>query len=436
MLNSDQTTRQIFQNLKEYYLNTEGVFVGAIDCLSGRKLDVQPIHEDLGDVVPFCLYYGETELARRQVNAALEAIRDWRFSNPRRPQWWKLDAYDWSDLLWGLIDWAESNSDRGIWKEIELLFERWNKTFVLPNGRAVGIAVKFPIPFPLPIAMLRSVGMYPELLVRWYRITRQEKYLRWAREIADQWLSDPFYQEFGLFPIASIGNVTTLKLICPLLVSCQKDRLYKVRVFKDNTNFVASLFALYEETRDRQIATEIARWLQQVSSRLVDDDGGVHMEWVPGGELGRVESSSFQIIDLMCDIHRLLDSSDALALASRVADFWLSQQGATGLFPYYAGETATSSDTQTDMSVALLKLAELSEEEKYYEAALKGLQGIAKFHYYPFGMANSVDINSGKVLDTVSKTKFYALSLKGWIALENYGRLFQEATFHDLLADR
>jgi hypothetical protein len=116
-------------------------------------------------------------------------------------------------------------------------------------------------------------------------------------------------------------------------------------------------------------------------------------------------------------------------------------QGSTGLFPLEdvaddQGRKPSLSDLQTDMSVALLKLSEVSKEQKYADAAKRCLRAYSQLHFGPYGLFDAVDVDTGAPLDTTSKTKFLALSIKAWIALKNFGTLTTSPNLRQLLADR
>ncbi len=444
LINPRLQTERILNQVKTHYLNSNGILVGGLDSLSGKVLDPRPIHEDLGDTVPFLIYFGEEELAKTQVEAAWNRLLsdNWHFANPRRTRQWLLDAYDWSDLLWGMISWAEYTQEGSDRARVDRMLENWQKLFVLPWGRATGLSTSLG-GMPLPISSLQSVGMFPEILVRWCELTGKNEYLDLAREIVEQWAEDPFFKENGLFPKASLRaalGCSVSSFVQPLAQPFIS-QLSTIRLFKDNTNLIASIMAVYRLTQNPKLEEVVQHWIQGFSTNLLTDAGELRVEWSPKSNLSKIYSIfSFQIIDLLCDGYTLFKDQTMLALARKIANYWVEIQGETGLFPCnlspkHGLEKVTFSDGETDMSVALLKLAELTGENRYYTVASNCIEGIRKYHYQRFGIADAVNSDTGEVVRSLSKTKFYILSLKVWIALENFGKLNQKQ-FQELLADR
>jgi len=64
------------------------------------------------------------------------------------------------------------------------------------------------------------------------------------------------------------------------------------------------------------------------------------------------------------------------------------------------------------------------------------MAAVKKYMYLPCGMATWVNVHDGTPLDNVCKTKFMILSLKGWLALHNQEKIYQDEEFTKILSDR
>jgi hypothetical protein len=417
----------VIDRLARYHVNDEGMFIGAIDAERGDPIDSNGILEDLGDTIPFLLEAGAVDLARVQVQGAIRALAQPIHQNERRTtRRWMRDGYDLTDLLLGLIEWHETGLPPAVDNVIATIFSAWKRTFSI-RGWYFGKAFQS-VPMPLPLATASDLGMYPEILFRWSRLTGRARYREWGVGIVDQWLSDPFFREHGLFPRA-------LTLGVPLL---NGGPFRTSRLFKDNTNLAASLLAAHREEREPRYMDAFHKWHRGVVTHLLTPEGAVQLEWSPHRAASGCDLRNFQVIDLLCEAYVDSAGGTFLETACRVADYWIARQQQTGLFPNRPLDTdfRTMGDSETDMTVALFKLFELTAKPAYETAALRCLEGISRYHYRACGMANAVDARDGRVIDATSKTKFLALSVKAWLARDRCGRIFSSPAVRERLADR
>ena len=126
-----------------------------------------------------------------------------------------------------------------------------------------------------------------------------------------------------------------------------------------------------------------------------------------------------------------------MQFAEDLADFWISIQAKkTGLFPEDSESRFSYLDSETDMTVALFKLWELTSREKYYSSAMSVLHGIFKYHKKEKGYILQADINSGQVSEKVYRTKFNALLLKPIIYLISSKKMYEDNLIFTLMKDR
>lgn len=160
------------------------------------------------------------------------------------------------------------------------------------------------------------------------------------------------------------------------------------------------------------------------------------VRFVPDGTVARRSLPHIKnhgLADLCCDVAHFLGGEDPafLETARSLSDFWISRQSpATGLLPFEPeGPRAAVSflDGETDWTVALLKLHELTGEARYREAALRILSGVLAHHRTDRGYVNGVDLATGEIRDDLVETRYGALLLKPILFLLSGKRIYDPA---------
>jgi hypothetical protein len=144
--------------------------------------------------------------------------------------------------------------------------------------------------------------------------------------------------------------------------------------------------------------------------------------------------AGFAAMDLLCDMHVVgVGRPDTLNLARAIGEFWLSQQWPNGLFPKIPGEASDHLDANTDLSVALHKLAFLTGDTRYRQAAERCRDAILVYHAGPAGYVLSVS-REGQVVDARVLVKYQSLLLK--LALLDGESPYDDTRVAGLLRDR
>lgn len=414
------------------------------DSVDGRVVDFSSLIEDFGDIVPFLFLCNKKYLAESEFSFLKKSLdNDILHINLKKGKRWIVHTYDWTDLILGLVDYYILSNDVDAKTLATKLIDRWERVFVheqCVTGQALKLGDKL---YSLPLSRGLDVGMFPELLVKYSQLienNKKEIYINLSRKIIDFFTSSDFFITTGLFPDSyKIKPNFFEKTI--FFYKIKSDLFNQATLFKNNTNTLASVISIWNETRDGYYLEIIDKWIDGVKNHMTDNDGFIGLKWskkenkiIHGpGDL------NFQVIDLMCDMHNLSGAMKYLNFAKKLADLWLSKQSEIGFIPHYLyGDKSNyaMSDTQTDFSVALFKLYALTGEKKYFDCSCLILNAIEKFMYLPHGMANWVDANSGVVIDSTCKTKFLILSLKGWLAKNNVNLIYKDMVFTELLSDR
>jgi hypothetical protein len=148
-------------------------------------------------------------------------------------------------------------------------------------------------------------------------------------------------------------------------------------------------------------------------------------------------STNFAMIDVMADLYRALGDERFLQTALAGSDYWLEQQSArTGLFPDEAGAERSYLDGNTDLIVTLMRMHELTGEDKYMHSALRSLKGVLKYHRAPLGYVRDVHLHTGEPLGWRVETRFVALLLKPLLLFARGWRLYGPNGKAGILRDR
>jgi len=432
-----EIAHKIIQQTIKDYTNSHGLLISLGNSLTGEIIQSTPIIEDLGDYLPFLLYFGYNEFSKRQVSLAINKLDgNCLYSDPRHPRSkFIVDGYGNTDLILGFLEYYKQTGDKSVLNIIESSIESWYKLLTKDGFTYMGYIKK--IHLPIPLISTKHGGMYGEILVDLFEISKNQKYIDMANNIMKKWITIPFFKRNGLFPNLYLYPFTTniLKVI-PRIRRGSK----QVRFFKENTNLVFSLLALYRITKENRFKKAIYYWIDNVKRKLARPDGGVYTQWSPNDKATDINLFNFQLIEILCDASCIFNDSSLLSFSTRVADFWLKHQSArAGLFPNKINSNNHYDylDCETDMAIALLKLSELTNKEKYRISSQECFQGILKYHMKPKGLALVVDYRNGTLIEPICKIKFNMLFLKLIIAfLNNDKKIYSTEWLFKLLRDR
>ncbi|HXK40855.1 MAG TPA: hypothetical protein VJ046_02020 [Candidatus Paceibacterota bacterium] len=355
------------------------------------------IFSDLGDFLPFLLYFGEEEFIEKQIELLKEELGPDKILISQFPTMGMsglAKTYEYTDLLLGLTDWHLFKKDDD---SRELLLDVADKAidmFCLD-----GTPRSFYRYFKIPVTDTRD-GTLIECFVDIARATGENKYADIANNIYRRLFNNTHYEKYGLLPAFFTYKPLTFFL---------GGEFKKTAVFKNNTNTIFALQALYRFNGDNEIKERIFKMI----SKLYFSDYKESL------------TPSFGVLDLLCDNHMLFKRDQDLSFAKEIASYWLKFQGKTGLLPLYPSGKESFIDSETDMSIALKKLYEITSDNKYKTASDLIFDGFVK-HHGKFDYPLSVNVDTGELVNDTQRTKFLALALKLFLegdAYENWGIL-------------
>ncbi len=423
--------RRIIDLLKSEFLFPDGGFFLEKE---GDKIFSYHIHPDLGDFLPFFLHFGEKDFIYRQVALYEKSLKKNLFISefPSFGISGLVKSYEYTDLLLGLTDLYEMDPNE---YNKELLLKTVGtsiKVFNLNSSLSSYYYPKFNL--HLPIIDTRD-GTLIELFADLYKLGLGEEYLVIAKKIYSQLINLNFYKRFSIFPTFNVPKW----LEFGLRQIGDKDRFTKVVICKNTTNSLFGFLAL-AKVGTSEAHKEIDKIIVELEKISDSIGGGIPIIYELDKDKKNIANltATFPIIDFLCDLAHETGDLTKLDFAKRLADFWIGQQGETGLFPGVSNSKESFFDSETDMSVALYKLWEKTGDLKYKDSADKCVAGIIEYH----GGKNyvlAVDISNGTPINMTQRTKFLALFLKLLILKIEYTKgkmIYSDKNLFNLLRDR
>jgi hypothetical protein len=372
---------------------------------TGSKVFAHHIFPDLGDVLPFFLYFGEDEFVAHQVSLYEAQLKDGFLVSdfPSLGIRGLVKSYEYTDLLLGLAAYAGTAPEgKRILTEAVRAGERAFSWATRPRS-----LYHLQTGIQLPVIDTRDATLI-ECFTTLYRQTNDDRFLDYGMRVFEALTATPFYRTHGLFADYEPTNAVSRMLLA------NNPKTRSATLCKNTTNALFAFLDLYRLTKDETVRVELLRTAHAVAQLAQGKNGGVIERFQQGSASQEVRlTPSFAYLDFLCDLAATMpeESEWALLQARDVADAWLSVQGETGLFPLAWGGIESFIDSETDMVVALTKLAERTGETKYRDAAVRCRDGLMHYHGghdYPLG----VDIHSGDVINPTQRTKFLCLFLK------------------------
>lgn len=418
--------RRIIDLIKKDFINSQG-------ALSLKRVDqkVSSFHifPDMGDFLPFFLYFGEDQFISSQINIFQKTLKNKilfsEFKSMGIPGLAK--SYEYSDLVFGLIDYDLSVGSQ---QSKELLDEQVKIMINIFNYSKNINSFYHPILKRLPILDSRD-GMMIELFVELYKIKKEDRFLNLATNVYGQLVSSAFYKKYKIFP--TLGPKSYLKIL-------PSKKFKEAEIAKVNTNTLYGILELYKVKKDEGLLKTIDQTVDAVIDKSIDG-AGVMKTFTPKNPNYKKAflTSSFMMLDFLCDLYQETRDNKYLNIAQKIADYWINLQSkSTGLFPMYSNSNKTFLDSETDMAIALYKLFEITDNQKYQEAADTCYDGIIKYHGSK-DYVLSVNVDSGETMDGQQKTKFLALFLKLLILkmkLDQGEKIYVNQDLFNLIKDR
>ncbi|NOZ21980.1 MAG: hypothetical protein GXP25_12940 [Planctomycetes bacterium] len=460
------------------YAGANGLVYNSFDSRTGAK-DTTSLVRDLGDYAQYVAWAGKLldrpewiDWAVEQVDLARRFGANWRGlidshidtsrTKPRKLHPWHPLFPAWhDDLLLGLVEILRITGNESVRNTILDMVNGLRDTALRPDGCLAAAVVPF-ARMKAKVADPRYCGLIAEEFVEVAELTGRDELLDDAERMIDYWIASPFFQKFGLIPdndhITPTGVRYAVEPLCliesvpgaglpAVLMGCLPRPLrwmenealllplkYLKRgrwkrlvaptstVMKSNTLLMFGLLELLRKRPSDRLRDAFMKWFDSVQEKLACPDGGYFTRYnaFTGTEGETVcLGQNFAITEVFIEGYVVLKEQRLLDAAVKSADFWLTQQFAeTGLLREYpfTGWDGAVLDSNTDMAVNYLKLAEITGEETYRDAAFAIANGINTHLWTDQGLYTQCDGATGErtqsETDYVIKIKWNLLHLK------------------------
>lgn len=451
---TDPAAAWLTELLIDRYTPTGGLLARRVDAARGEIVDGRGLVDELGDYVQYVFLVGR-ELGRDDWRAwAIEQILRAGRLHQRpsglilrrplrgagRPEF--FNALDIGDTIWGLSEMvALSGDDRvtriaerfvdGLWR---LGLSRGQVAYgtLTAGGRAW---------WRVPLTEPMTAGYVGEALVNLHLATGRESYLARAEALLRPWLRSRTFVRHGLFGRWVTRSLPGLRTLFDAQFRLRRHHGINVcRLTKGDTFLVMALLGLWRVTRDEKIRRGLTRWSEAVGRlRLADGRFANHLDLRTGRRWWVKLSENHSVIECLLDLYHDLGLSRALSWATDCARGWLRLTTAAGLIPESDQEDRAHLDPQSDFMIDLLKLHQVTGDGKFGAAGEDLFQAVMKHHRLDYGLAQSVEAQTGRPLGGQVETKFLGLFLKGLLVRSAVGRgieLLADPFWRRLATDR
>lgn len=277
----------------------------------------------------------------------------------------------------------------------------------------------------LPLSSPQLTGYVAEELLRYGGIAGAGWSIEAGLSLLREECATPCFQRTGLFRAEVHGRAAPL--LRAVLGLLGKRHFARPMLMKDNTLPAFALLAAGAVARERAAWTLAAadRWRDAVDRHFRLPSGLVATYALSAGEPPPRPGLTYNHSLIEWDIERHVASGGAAALerAIDLAARWAALQTPRGLFPEGPeGPPARRAllDSQVDLSMDLLKLAELTGDDRWRGAAIRNLSAVRRDFRLPFGYAWAVDPATGAIRQPVVEVKYLGLLLKGLLGLRAF----------------
>lgn len=416
----------------------EGVICDKIDLEKGICSD-RPLISDLGDYAPFFYWLGEArdnsefkEFATEQVKIAEKVAMQESglfYTHLGNPKFKIFSANDMADSIVGVVLMYELTGDEHFRSMADRFYEGISKELKMPSGFIS--AYSSPV-LKSPFSVSGYTGVFIEELARLHMMTGEERYHALANELVKPWLNEERFKKYGLFFMHPTSPL--FKFFEIILKTTASSSFDTAIMMKPNTNMMYGLLELYKAGKDEAVLGAIEKWLSNLERVRTGDFFYSNYDCKKNAANTINLETNLIFTDILMEAYLMLEDEKLLDAAKRNVDGWLELQSPSGLIPNSPEEVTnyrsfkgvfpvvselpgrySRLDSQTDFSVELFKLAELTGDEKYKKVAFNLLEGVLNLHKYERGYVEFVDTKTQKKDGFKIETKFLALLLKAYL---------------------
>ena len=239
--------------------------------------------------------------------------------------------------------------------------------------------------------------------------TKDKGLLLAAGKMASAWLSTKTFGRHGL----------CAEQVYPFT---GREAVRRVRIAKENTNFLCGLIRLLEVSGDGNLEGAVRKGLDGLRMFL---DGECRFGRLIDTESGKVTDPCPRIFEnhaamgVFMDAYLVLHDKKYLEVAEGCAEAWIALQSGDGLYPMLADESLgwniCEIDPHLDFVTALCRLYPLAKKGRYKRSIKAGALAARQF-VHDGRVYKKVDFRIGKPMDKMNELKFLGGSIKGLLS--------------------
>jgi hypothetical protein len=271
-----------------------------------------------------------------------------------------------------------------------------------------------------------------------------------AQKVLRNWIQDDYFSQYHLFPYrvysSPLKRFMQKKILSgsfpvqrnskpPAVVGPCRTHLFKSLVkqllfysinglysqlMKSNSTCAFALLEFYRATADQFWLQSLIRWIVSAIENFCDN-GKVYMEVIPKSRARRDAgiTSAFILTDVICDIIYFAEDHIAqyrdrfMSVVEEIVDYVWRNRLENGLIPYREDCGFAHIDSQVDFGISLRRFAQLTDRQSYKDKSIGLTKRALELHYSSDGYFTY----SGNAPSSVIDPKYNALLLKGFANL-------------------
>lgn len=452
-LNLNQKLRELINLIKTRFITPEGLLARNYPVTS------RTLFTDFDDIVPFFIFFDETEFLLSQVRIIREKNESLLSLCSTDGVLVTRTVDEWFGGLFALWEKTKDDDTYNLLEEsVEFVLENLMKdgffsaAFYLKNKKAVSFYE------PWSAGLLETFCEMREQFPAGFEQ---------AAKVLQNWVQDDYFSAYHLFPYrvysssldrliqkkilsksfpihrhsrppAVTGHCRTraLKNLVKQILFYSINGLYS-QLMKSNSTCAFALLEFYKSTGDDFWLQSLVKWILSATENFCEN-GKVYMEFVPKNKARRDVgiTPAFILTDVICDtvyfagdyITRYKDRF--MSIVEKIIDYAWQNRMENGLVPYRDGGDFAHIDSQVDFGVSLRRFAQLTGRQSYKDKSVELTEKALEMHYSPDGYFTY----SGNPPKNVIDPKYNALLLKGFANLitideplyPNYYSLFKD----------
>jgi len=446
-LDNKKKLNDLSRNVKSLLGNN----IRTYNALNGQKILGGNSFDDLGDYLPLFIYLNDAIYIDKHIDLFYDALKKTSFlyKGNNNNRLFLNRCYEHSDLLWGLIilcQFYPKNIEK-FEKTFNLTYEYFfvNIPYLFRWSHIPYTNIKIPqkISPGLKILSSQDHGMFIEIFVNLFKLTKKEKWLNAASNLFNVLDQNKFFKKNLYFSYYDDQNYFLNKII--MNYKGFKKHQNEFQLVKQNSN---TLFAIlnYFEIANKAEKEKILALLEKVFNSWEDkfwleSNKVFFTNFKTDNNSGGSDLTIFHLIELLISTNQITKNNRLLNWAEKITNSILKLKGKTGLLPFLnpnieqhikrmkLSKKASWLDSEVDFGVSLIKLSVATNNLKYFSEAKLLLNAIVKNHSTKFGYVSSVHIDSGVIMDPRSSTKMTSLVVKLFIAID----FAEQKRDHDIL---